>query len=279
MKDLIRRHPIAAYFVAAFSFSWIAWAGLVIGTPPGGMQAGISLTFFLMAILGGLGPSLAGLAITGVIGGRQGVRALLARLRPDCVRWGWYLVILIPFGVALMALAVQRMLGWKTDLGDIASRIPLALAWPLFSSLGEELGWRGFALPRLQARRSALVSTLLLGLIWGLWHLPPDWIAMRHYGPLFLLYFVLAGPALLTGEALLMTWVFNNTRGNVLLGVLFHYGITSSAILLGPLDLSPVENVNSTLVNVFVYWVIAGVLLIIYGGSHLARSAHYMEKA
>ena len=279
MKNLIRRHPIAAYVVTAFAFSWIAWAGLVIGTPPGGMQAGISPAFFLMAILGGLGPSLAGLAISGVVVGKEGVRALLGRLRPGRVEWSWYLVILIPFAMALAALAIQRVLGWKTDLGDVVSRIPLALAWPLFSSLGEELGWRGFALPRLQARRSALASTLLLGLVWGLWHLPPDWIAMRHYGPLFPLYFVLAGPVLLTGEALLMTWVFNNTRGNVLLSVLFHYGITSSAILLGPLDLSPVENVNSTLVSGVVYWAIAGVLLMAYGGSHLARSTRYMEKA
>lgn len=278
MRTWIKRHPVAAYGVITFAISWSLWAVLAITTPSGGMQAGISPAFFILAVLGGLGPSLAGLLVTRVVEGREGVRALWRRLRQGAGAWSWYLVVLLPFAATLISHEVQSALGWPIDLGDVLSRLPLALIWPVFSSLGEELGWRGFALPRLQAQRTAWSSTLILGLLWGMWHLLSDFIGLRHFGSLFLPAFLISGPILLTGHAVIMTWVYNNTKGSVLLSVLYHWAITASAILLGPLDLAPLDSIRDSALGAALIWVAAIVVLARWGGAHLARVPRYAAR-
>lgn len=94
--------------------------------------------------------------------------------------------------------------------------------------MGEELGWRGFALPRLQARMSALSASLILGLLWALWHLPLYLTAGHPLSEVFFGWFLLS----ILADAILFTWIFNNTRGSLLVVLLFHASIATSGLFL-----------------------------------------------
>jgi len=258
LKMFIQKHALPVYFFLAFAWTWICWLPLIIATPPGGMQAGISPVFFIVAILGGFGPSLAGFVVAAMVGGKAGAKDLWKQAGRWRMAPGWYVIalLLVP-AVSLVALAIHSALLQKTlAFGDIGSSLALGLIWPLFSSIGEEFGWRGFALRGLQKSHAPLVAGLLVGLLWGLWHLPADFIAMRHYGWLFIPYFLLAGPINLTVQALIMTWIYNRS-GSLLPVILYHYSITSSAIILPSLQLSPLENIAGMSISVLLFSILA----------------------
>lgn len=275
MKNLqlfVKTHTLIVYFLLAFAWSWGCWLPLVITTPPGGMQAGISPTFLVLALLGGFGPSLAGFAVAALVDGKAGAGALWRQ----AARWqmapGWYIVslFLVP-AVSILALALQSLLFQRpVELGDVGSRLALGLIWPVFSSLGEEFGWRGLALPGLQKKRAPLFAALLLGLVWGLWHLPTDFIGMRHYGVLFIPYFILAGPLNLMVQSILMSWIYNRT-GSLLPAILYHYSITASAILLPALQLAPQENIGGMGISVLLFSLLAAGIMVISQSKSAAR--------
>jgi uncharacterized protein len=170
--------------------------------------------------------------MSAVTGGRAGIDQLLRSF----VRWRvgvvWYLFVLvgIPLVYLLGAIVVAR--GLPDVSGNLVMRIaqsyPYAFMFTLFTGgpLFEEPGWRGFALPRLQERYRPLVGSLILGALWGLWHLPmylmPEFAAVNGG-------FSLAGVGLyiLSGIefALIFTWVFNQTRGSLLLAILLHTSV------------------------------------------------------
>jgi uncharacterized protein len=260
--SFVRTHALAAFFILAFAWAWGCWSYLVITTPPGGMQAGISPAFFLLAILGGFGPSLAAIVLSVVLDGRAGVKELFGQVRRWRIALNWYAIalLLVPAVSAAGLVLQSAVLGKTTAAGDVLSRLALGLVWPLFASLGEEFGWRGFAQPRLQLQRGPLAAGLWIGLIWGMWHLPSDFIALRAYGPLFIPAFILSGPVLLSAHAVILAWLYDRTR-SLLPVVLYHFSITSSAILLPTLQLTVVENIAATFISCLLFWVAAGGIL------------------
>ena len=153
----LKRHPVIAYFVGANVLTW--WMFPLLQLSP------------LLGLVGLFGPALAAIIVAAVLGGRSGVKALLAR----AVRWRvgarWYLVAL--GGPALLALAsagvaVALDMSASVQVGAVS-----ILDFVIFVVVvGEELGWRGFALPNLLPNRSALAATLILGVLWSAWHLP-----------------------------------------------------------------------------------------------------------
>jgi membrane protease YdiL (CAAX protease family) len=277
----MKQHPVAAFVAGTYLFAWGCWAYLFFTTPPGGMQAGISPLFLAFALAGGLGPTVVALVLSRVIEGRGGARRLLAQFSFTRGRPTWLLaaLLLVPC-VSLIAMLLQLLMGRHVSPGNVAGRLALGIIWPLFSSLGEEFGWRAFMLPRLREKMKGLRAALLVGCAWGCWHLVADFIGLRSYGWLFLPYFLLAGPLLLTAHSLIMTWIYNRT-GNVAFLVLYHFSITSSAILLPTLDLDPVANIVSTGVSVVLFWIIA--LLITatggLGGAQRSPSGAYWPRA
>src|ERR671933_1437818 len=177
---LLARHPLTSFFVMAFAFSWIVWSPWVLsedgaGLLPFKLSDAASGLLVAAAIL--LGPTLSGFIMTGVTEGRAGIRRLLRRIVLWRVGFWWYLF-------ALIGVPVVMGLGTLILPGGLASVLALGpgyvprylgsfvlvtiLGGPLF----EEPGWRGFALPRLQPLHGPLVGTLILGLLWALWHLP-----------------------------------------------------------------------------------------------------------
>jgi uncharacterized protein len=271
----VQRHPLAAFFLIAFLVPWGLWSYLLATTPAGELlRSGPTPVFLIFAILGGFGPSLAAVLVAGISEGPGGVRSLLGGL----ARWRfgitWYgaALVLVPV-ITLLTLAVFSVLGRPLPLGDVAGRLGLGLSWPLFAALGEELGWRGFALPRLQARYSPLVSGLLVGVLWGFWHLPADYLGFGDQGWLFSLNFLLLGPCLLTGFSILMTWVYNRTGGSLLAMVLFHYSITFSGIVLAAQGLSARQSLAVNAASVAAIWVAVG-LVLAFARADLFRRLH-----
>ncbi len=270
ITGFIRRHPLMVYFSITFVFSWACWSGLVISTPPGDMQEGISPTFLLLAFLGGFGPTLSALIVTRAIGQKGSLLNQLRKWRVS-IRWYVFALFIVPI-ISITTLYIAGALGVPAPtLSDMYGHLPLALIWPIFSSLGEELGWRGFLLPRLQSRHSALFSSIIVGVSAGIWHLLPDFIGIRHYGWMFVPIFILVGPVLLSAVAVIMTWIYNSTNSSLFLMVLFHYSHTFSAIMFTSLGLSPMESLKNALISAGIYWLIAAIIILIYGVKRLVR--------
>ncbi len=267
-RGLLARHPLISFFVMAYAFSWIVWSPWVlseegVGLLPFRLSDGTSGLLNALAILAG--PTLSALIMTGITEGRAGIRRLLGRVVLWRVGLRWYLFALlgIPAVIALGTIIVPGGVASFGSLGlgyvlNYLALFPLiiVLGGPLF----EEVGWRGFALPRLQPLHGPLVGTLILGLMWALWHLPqflvPSWAeASGGSGFLAIVKFVFIAVAF----AIVTTWVFNNTKGSVLLAILVHTSIDAFSIPMGGL-FSPSEVANSLLLSFGVLVVLIVVL-------------------
>ena len=267
-RSLLARHPLISFFVMAFAFSWIVWSPWVlseegVGLLPfelGGAASGLLNAAAILA-----GPTLAGLIMTVSTEGREGIRRLLRRIVLWQVGLRWYLFALIGIPV-VMALGTLILPGGLASFGSLGLGYVLTYLalFPLIIVLGgplfEEVGWRGYALPRLQPLHGPLVGTLILGLLWALWHLPqfliPSWAeASGGRGFLAIVKFVLIAIAF----AIVTTWVFNNTKGSVFLAILVHTSIDAFSIPMGEL-FSPSEVGNSLLLSFLVLVVVLVVL-------------------
>jgi membrane protease YdiL (CAAX protease family) len=233
----IKHHPLISYFVLAFAGTWLVIAPLVLGLDGSGLLAYHlpDWLYLVIYVLGAYtGPMLAAYVVIATERGKPGVRAWLRRFVQWRVGIHWYLVAL--FGVLVV---------WLLAYSLVYRGVPLlALITPAFWSVfattmlvglvvpgyGEEAGWRGFALPRLQQRYGPLAGSLVLGLLHGLWHLPV------FFTP-FLGPFTWVGYTtfLLTALAMtcIYTWVYNNTHGSILIAVLVHASINASSTALG----------------------------------------------
>jgi len=231
-KGFLARYPTVLFFVLAFvltwGYFWLIWAPL-------GLPASL-------IALGGFGPSIAAFLVLGITSGKAGVLRLLRSI----VQWRagvqWYLLILLGIPI-LNLLAFLVVPGSFADLVAPSSRfVRVYLSEMVFSltigvaPLWEEVGWRGFALPRMQRLHGPVVGTIILGLLWGVWHLPFFFGPLMQTGPDAT--FIRASIALvefsigLTGVSVVMTWVLNNCRGSTLLAILFHAAFDSSGLAL-----------------------------------------------
>lgn len=220
IKLFTQRHPLAIFFVLAYAFSWWPWL-------LSAMQTEFANPFFPLFPLG---PMVAAFVLTAVISGRAGLKALLAKVVQWRVPLRWYLVaLLLPVALGLSAFASNILLG--APLPKAAQLLPWAtilqmlLLQLLFIQLGEEIGWRGFALPRLLEGRSAWTASLVLGLLWMGWHVPA--YANGTISAIFIPF------PLIT--SFLFTWLYQHTRGSVLIAVLFHSWINTVAAIFSPL--------------------------------------------
>ena len=276
MRQMVRRHPLWSYLVIAYVFSWALWSVLLFTTSPDAMQAGPAPSFFILAALGGLGPSVAGILTASIVDGREGRRDLFARFRQWRVGFGWYVAALfITPLIGLATLAVERALGMPTAAWKaMAGSLPVSVIYPIFAALGEEFGWRGFLLPRLQRQRSALASSLTVGVAWGLWHIPTQVLAFRQYGLLAVVANVFVTHLLgVTAQTIVMTWIHNSRKQSLLLMVLCHYSITFTAMFLFPLSMSVAEGLQHWLVYAAFYWLAAGIIVAIAGSKRLVRDS------
>jgi membrane protease YdiL (CAAX protease family) len=252
MMKLVRRYPVTTFFVLAYAITWLVWV------PRALVSAGY-LHSELPVALGDFwtyGPAIAAILVAALWGGRAGLRELGSRL----IRWrvgvGWYALVLVgPAAFWALVLGILTAVGWSAEIGQpmmieqgVLAVVPLLLVLALTDGLGEEVGWRGYALPRQLERFGPGSASLLLGVVWSAWHLPLFWTdgSTLDGAPFWILLVEL--PAM----SVLYTWVFVNTNGSTLLAVLFHAAwnvCTMSATVAG--------TVRVALVIVALKWLLA----------------------
>jgi uncharacterized protein len=231
IRNSLKRQSLLVFFALAFSISW----GLILtimasrGFDLSALQ-GVEGGLMFLAML--LGPSVGGLICTALLDGRAGLRALGQRALHWRVAWVWFAVALLTVpAILLVVLSVLSILVEPV----FAPRFQWWLfALGLLAGTFEEIGWTGFATPRLLARKSLMVAGLSLGCIWALWHLLVDFrynaAAMGAVWPLeFFITYLLA----LTPYRLLMTWVYSHTQ-SLALAILMHASFTGSLLVLVP---------------------------------------------
>ena len=245
----IKSHPLLFFFPLAFLLSWYPWAlAYLRGSGNGGPNP--------------LGVFLAGIIVTALVAGKPGLKQFFARL----VRWRvgiqWYAVIfLLPIVTCGIAALLNVLLGAAvpdfTKMSRWQDIVEKFLFIFLFIGLGEEPGWRGFALETLQQKKSPIVASAILGPIWAFWHLP---LMGTEFAlpviPAFLIS-VLAG-------TFIQTWIYNNTRGSVLIQMLFHTAVnTFGAGLIFPMiaggDIVPFWYIYAT------SWLVIAIGLVLSG--------------
>jgi membrane protease YdiL (CAAX protease family) len=238
----IQGHPVLAYYVLTFAISWGGM--LLVGGP--GLLAGTDWQtdpLFPVAILLMLvGPPVAGVLLTAVVAGKAGLRDLLARLLRWQVGARWYAVALLTAPLVATAAfpaiwpLAPDYLPTIVTADDKGSVLLAGLTVGLIGGLVEELGWTGFAIPRLLQRHRILVTGLIVGVLWGVWHLLQMlWVGRASAAevPLavFMALYISSSIANLTAYRVLMVWVYEGT-GSLLVAVLMHASLIATTLFI-----------------------------------------------
>ena len=260
--SLVRRYPLISFFVLAYALSWWAWPLYALDLAPSPIVPG---------------PFVAAFIVLAITRGKTGVVGLLRRM----VRWRvgvqWYAAaLLLPIVVTLTAVALNVFLlgaqpsSSAAELGGLPSLIPtffILLLIPGIGGVWEEPGFRGYALPVLQNGRSALFAALILGVLWALWHLPfyitgvDDWSESLQ----------------IVAWTVTFAWLFNNTRGSVLLAMLMHASSNTIGGSFASQLFSGADSANLAWLRGALWSVVAIVLVVVYGSQHLSRKHHKQE--
>lgn len=213
---------LVTFFVLTYALMWVCFITVAVAGIPANGSLGILLLY-----LGIFAPSLVALGLTARAEGSTGIRALLGRVFQGQVAVRWYVFAIgyIP-AIKLTAALVHRMAtdAWPRFGTTPLYLIPLAIAFSTPVQAGEEIGWRGYALPRLAARFGLGGASLLLGLLWAFWHLPQFFIPEADtYGQSFLVYVLQV-----TAISVAMAWLYARTNGSLLLVMLMHAAVNNT---------------------------------------------------
>jgi uncharacterized protein len=262
LSSVVKRRPLIAFFLLSYAFSWWPWVLYAFDLLP--------------QPIAGFGPFLAAVLVLAVTSGKSGIVRLLRRM----VRWRvglrWYAVaLLLPVAITLTAAVFNVLLGARApsaaELGGwtgLFSTFAILLLVPGLGGAWEEPGWRGYALPRLQARLSALVASLILWVGVAVWHLPLMVVGEVHWSDIvFLLGFVIV-----------FNWVFNNANGSVLILMLMHAANnTFSGSFVGPMFSGADSATQAWLFAAL--WCAAAIVVVVWAGpEHLSREHRRQEE-
>lgn len=230
------------------------------------------LPYFLLFTFA-FGPTIAGIIVTALFKGKQGLQELFKQLIRFNIPLKWYVyAIIIPISICLASLALGFVMTGLTPI-QFNFLVPLSLIIPfffymlIFTGLAEEVGWRGYALPELQKKYTAEKASWILGIAWGLWHLPANLAIPYLTGTLTIPFVVMIVMALtfgIVGWTIVLTWFYNNTKSLFL--IIFIHGFMNT--LQSYLILSS-NNPVAPIMYVLVAWAIAVFLLKRYGSKTL----------
>jgi uncharacterized protein len=228
MPKLARQHPLVLFFVLAYAISWAVWfTGAALG------RSGSLENFWVFLFVGSFGPALAGVTLSGLRGGMPEVRHFLLRIVQARVRWPVYVAtwFVLP---AIICLGLF-VLGFNFKTGAILNVASLIIAMPIngfltafFSPgpLGEEPGWRGFALPQM-TQWSTWQTDALLGVLWAFWHVPvailiPAWREVFPGMGIELPAWLILYPISVIALTVMLSRLWNWSGGSVFVCILFH---------------------------------------------------------
>jgi membrane protease YdiL (CAAX protease family) len=288
IRDFIKRHALLTYYALVFVISWggfllVGGAGFFSGTH---WQTDPLFQLAVTAMLAG--PPVAGLLLTGLVYGRAGFRDLLSRLVKWRVGVRWYAIALLtaPFlmTVILFALSLTSpvFLPSVFTAVDKTSLILTGITVGLIGGFVEELGWTGFAIPRFRQRYSILAIGLIMGVLWGMWHLlQMMWVGRTSTEGLspavFLSLYFLTSFANLTAYRVLMVWIYDRT-GSLLIATLMHASYIFSTLFVFAPPIIGMPFLIFSVIFMVVLWLIVAAVAITNGG-HLSRQPLQMRAA
>lgn len=271
MIILVRGHPVLAYYVLAFGISW----GLILMlVGPGDFLSttATSPSFALVGVASILGPSVAGILMTALVDGRVGLRGLLARLRRWRVGARWYAVALLTaplvttLTLLVLSLTSPAFVPAIVTSQDRTSLVLTGVAVGLLVSVLEELGWTGFVTPRLRQGHGVLATGLIMGVLWGAWHLPLFAGSAASSGEIPPNVFMAAMLfSWLLPYRVLMVWVHDRTQ-SLLLVMLMHMPIVVSQYVLNPEVISGEQRFAYLLATGAGLWLVVGAVALANGG-------------
>jgi len=235
MTNFIKRHSLLVYFTLTFVISW--GAVLILAGPNGIPVAEDQAVVLGMALL--LGPSVAGILLTGLTSGKDGFRKLLSHLLRWRVSARWYAVALLtaPLSAVVVLLVLSLFSPEFTPLifilDDKASLILMGLVAGLMVGCFEELGWTGFAIPLMRLRYSVFATGLTVGLLWGAWHFIMFWESDSFSGTFPLAILLVRLFSWLPAYRILMVWVYDRTE-SLLVVMLMHVSLVAATIFFDP---------------------------------------------
>jgi uncharacterized protein len=239
LRGWVLGRRLLAYFAAAYALTLLAavvvYGPTLLGHDTPSAQLWRALAAFPLMVIG---VGAAGITLTTITAGRRGRRQLWARMRPGQAAARWYAVVLLPPAAILTVLLGLRA---AVSTGFAPGRNRYGLAFGLLAGFSEELGWTGYAWPRLRPRfRSTLGAGATLGVGWGLWHLPViDHLGVHPHG-VYWTPFAAAFIAAVAALRVLIAWAYSHT-GSLLVAQLLHASSTGSLVLLSPLTVTPAQ--------------------------------------
>ncbi len=263
------RHQVLSYFVLAYAITYAIDVIAILTVP-------------MLFLLGTFGPLISAVVLTHMESGWAGVRELLGRVRRWRIGIGWYAFVLLgPGALYVSAIALTIALGGTIDLGKVDPWYTVPVLFLLIlvvgGPLGEEFGWRGYALPRLQQRRSTLAAALILGLVWALWHLPSWWIPVTEQyhnveGNGDYVFFIGEFVLVVVALSIMFAFLYNGTGGSMLAPLLLHTSFnTWSGWLSGPIG--PAARPTFFVCQILLLWTVAILIVIATGAGRLSRRA------
>jgi membrane protease YdiL (CAAX protease family) len=261
LRNYLAKHPFIAFFAITFAGTWLFFAPMVLGQDGLGLFSysvpfGLYVLLFLTASFSG--PTVAAIVVTYALEGKQGVWQFLRRYAQWRVGVQWYLLFLIGFPAIYLVAASIWMGGepWQALLQQwqaiFTVYLPAVLIFPALINWGEEAGWRGFAQTRMQAHYGPLATSLLVGFLHGIWHLPIFLLVVGPpaAGPFELGEFLMNTAYIMT-LTIVWTWLFNGSQQSILIASLTHAAFNATQALMGALLPNQPEQVGNSALLIF----------------------------
>ncbi|TFG08202.1 CPBP family intramembrane metalloprotease, partial [Candidatus Thorarchaeota archaeon] len=213
----LTKTPLLFFVAVTFLLSFLGYAPWVLESY-GLLPGGLGMPFML---IGGGSPTLGAFAAVYRMNGREGIGRLFGGFsRQFPKRWA-AVGFLLPAGIFIGALALMSFVGLPLDLLSVELMLLLMLLpQALMMNVWEEIGWRGFLLPGLQEKQSAFTSSIIVGLIWSLWHIPHFLVKDSPQLAIFGNFLIFIFHTVLV--SIVYTWLYNSGRGNLIPVTLFH---------------------------------------------------------
>jgi hypothetical protein len=258
MNKLIKQNSLVMYLILVYAITWALWVPATVTKLNGGIS--IFGPDHTIGQFGRWAPGIVAILLTLILGGKQGVKTLFRPLGVWRVNIGWYGIALflqpLIFFTArwmdgLLGNSYQIVMPLDSIGYPLAFVVPVAVITAFPGAFAEELGWRGYALPGLQNKVSALIASVILAFAWGIWHIPS-----MLYSEQTQVWGLVIAVLNFIPVTILFTWMYNNTKGSLLLVTLLHVAQQLTSYLLGLIPSATDE---------ILMWLVASAVVFFYG--------------